>query len=146
MIPSISMYFSNNSIKHRIESQRQIEFFGPSVTHSWATEPRWGRSAAMVKRRTLGQNNSLSPSPAHLSRTTSTLSRIKCERYIFIKKCVRSFIHWSSSLCLNMFWLYLYMHMYAAIQQDAVSVFYNSSWLGCKFLLVANTCGFLYSP
>ena len=30
----------------------------------------------------------------HLSHTTetSTLSRIKCERYIFIKKCVYSFI------------------------------------------------------
>ena len=47
----------------------------------------------MVARRTLGQNNSLSPSPTHLSHTRNiTFSRIKCERYIFIKQCVRSFI------------------------------------------------------
>ena len=71
----------------------QTKGFGPSATHSWATQPRWERSAAMVTRRTLGQNNSLSPSPTHLSHTTNIiLSRIKCERYIFIKKCVRSFI------------------------------------------------------
>ena len=48
----------------RIESQRQTGGFGPSVTHGWATQPRWGGSAAIVTRRTLGQNNSLSPSPA----------------------------------------------------------------------------------
>ena len=41
----------------------------------------------------LAQYNSLSPSPTHLSHTTNiTLSRIKYERYIFIKKCVCSFI------------------------------------------------------
>ena len=55
-------------------------------------QPRWGRSAAMV-RRTWGQYSSLSPSPAHRSHTRNiTLSKIKCGRYIFIKKCVRSFI------------------------------------------------------
>ena len=26
---------------------------GPSTTHSWAAQPRWGRSAAIVARRTL---------------------------------------------------------------------------------------------
>ena len=37
--------------------------------------------------------SSLSLSPTHLSHTRNiTLSRIKCERYIFIKKCIRSFI------------------------------------------------------
>ena len=47
----------------------------------------------MVKRRTWGQYSSLSPSLNHLSHTTNiTLSRIKFERYIFIKKCIRSFI------------------------------------------------------
>ena len=77
------------------------------------SKPRWGRSAAMVVRRTLGQNNSLSPSPTHLLHTTNiTLLRIKCERYIFIKKCVRSFIEvrhyvWlcSAYICICM-WLY----------------------------------------
>ena len=61
----------------------------------------------------LGQYSSLSPSPAHLSHTTNiTLSRIKYERYIFIKKCVRSFIEvchycWfcSAYICICM-WLY----------------------------------------
>ena len=40
----------------------------------------------------------------HLSHTTetSTLSRIKCERYIFIMKCVRLFIE-VRKLCLIMF-------------------------------------------
>ena len=40
---------------------------------------------------------SLSPFPTHLSHITNinaftTLSRIKCERYIFLKTCVRSFV------------------------------------------------------
>ena len=38
---------------------------------------------------------------------TSTLSRIKCERYIFIKKCVRSFIE-VCHYCWLCFRLYLY--------------------------------------
>ena len=80
----------------RIESQLQTEGFGPSVTRGWATKPRWGRSAAMVERRTLGQNNSLFLSPAHFSHTTTlTLSRIKCERLYFYKEGC-SFVHWSS--------------------------------------------------
>ena len=70
----------------------QIEGLRPSLTHGWVTQPRWKRNAAMV-RRTWGQYSSLSLSPAHLSYTINiTLSRIKCERCIFIKKCVRSFI------------------------------------------------------
>ena len=65
--------------------------------NQWPTveqpQPRWGRSAAMV-RRTLGQYVAVCPR-LHLTSHTqpaSTLSRIKCERYIFIKKCIRSFI------------------------------------------------------
>ena len=57
----------------------------------------------MQKKCCYGQRNiglicgSLSPSPTHLSHTTNinpfaTLSRIKCESYIFIKKCFRLFI------------------------------------------------------
>ena len=66
------------------------EGFGPSVTHGSATQPRWGRSAAMV-RGTWGQYVAVCPRLQLTShtQTTSTLSRIKCERYIFIKKCVR---------------------------------------------------------
>ena len=55
------------------------------------------------RRRTWGQYSSLSPSPTHLSHTeTSTLLKIKCEIYIFIKKCVSSFIE-GRILCLIMF-------------------------------------------
>ena len=67
------------------------------------------------RRRTWGQYSSLSPSPTHLSHTeTSTLSKIKCERYIFIKKCVRSFIV-DRILRLIMFphiFVYVYVQMY----------------------------------
>ena len=59
------------------------------------------------RKKNFGQYSSLSPSPAHLSHTTNTsLSRIKCERYIFIKMFVRSlkFVYYVW-LC---FCLYLY--------------------------------------
>ena len=56
---------------------------GASVSTPWLLEEDMGRSPL-----------SEYMSRHHLSHTTetSTLSRIKCERYIFIKKCVRSFI------------------------------------------------------
>ena len=49
----------------------------------------------------------------HLSHTTetSTLSRIKCEGYIFIKKCVCSFIE-VRKLCLIMFPLIFVLQLY----------------------------------
>ena len=73
--------------------QLQTEGWGPSVTHGWATQPRWGETSAAMVRRILDQYSSLYPSPTHLSPTRNiTLWRIKCERYIFIKKCIRSFI------------------------------------------------------
>ena len=87
----------------------------PSVTHGWATQPRWGRSATMIARRTLGQNNSLSPSPTHLLHTiTITLSRIKCERLYFYKE-VYSFVHWSSYIMFDyvpQIFVYAYVQMY----------------------------------
>ena len=64
-----------------------------SVTHRWENQPGRERSAAMV-RRTLGQYVAVCPRLQLTSHTqpTSTLSRIKCEKYTFIKKCVRSLI------------------------------------------------------
>ena len=63
------------------------------------SDPRLSNPAKMRKkccygrRRTWDQYSSLSPSSTHLSHTWNiTLLRIKCERYIFIKKCVHSFI------------------------------------------------------
>ena len=100
---------------YRTESQRQTDGFGLSVTHGWVAQPECERSAAMV-RRTLGQYVAVC---SHLQLTshtqpTSTLSRIKCERYIFIKKCVRSFIK-VRHYCWLCFRLYLYI--YTAILQ-----------------------------
>ena len=63
----------------------------------------------------LGVNMWLSvPSPTHLSHITNinpfaTLLRIKCERYSFLKKCVRSFIifdYVSMYSCICIMWLY----------------------------------------
>ena len=80
----------------------------------WAlSDPRLRKKCCYSRRRTWGQYSSQSPSPTHLSQTTTiTLSRIKCERYIFIKKCIRSFIE-VRILCLIMsrfifvcMWLY----------------------------------------
>ena len=89
---SSSSSWSQFGTRCRIESQQQMEGFGPSVTHSWAVQLECERSAAMV--RSLGQYVAVCPRLQLTSHTqpTSTLSRIKCERYIFIKKCVCSFI------------------------------------------------------
>ena len=92
------------------ESACRLRACGPQWPTVEQPQPRWERSAAMV-RRTWVQNNCLSPSPTHLSHTTNiTLSRIKCERLYFYKE-VCSFVHWSSSLCFIMFCIYLYMYV-----------------------------------
>ena len=73
-----------------------------SRQRDWAlSDPRLSNPAKMRKkccygrRRTWGQYSSLSPSPTHLSHTTTiTLSRIKCERSYFYKE-VCSFVYWS---------------------------------------------------
>ena len=113
----------------QIESQRQTEGFGSSVTHGWAAQPECERSAAMV-RRNLGQYVAVCPRLQFTSHTqlTSTLSRIKRERYIFIKKCVRSFNE-VRLYCWQCFCLYLYM--YAAIQHIHIQILYlciNRIW------------------
>ena len=89
-----------------------------SRQRAWAlSDPRLSNPAKMRKkccygrRRTWGQYSSLFPSPAHLSHTRNiTLSRIKRERLYFYK-IVYSFVHWSSSLCLIMFRIYLYIYI-----------------------------------
>ena len=75
----------------RISSRQRA--CGPQWPMVEQTQPRWGRSAAIVVRRILGQNNSLSPSSTHLPHTTNiTRSRIKCERLYFYKE-ICSFVH-----------------------------------------------------
>ena len=60
----------------------------------------------------LGVNIAVYPRLQHISHTqsTPTLSRIKCEGYIFIKKYVRSFIE-VRILCLIMF-LHIFVYVY----------------------------------
>ena len=106
----------------------------------WApSDPRLRNQAKMRKkccyvwRRTWGQYSSLTPSQAHLSHTTSTLLRIKCERDIFYEE-VCSFVHRSSSLCLIMLRIYLYMYTYSCIMAIQHEYFvFNSYFLVCIY-------------
>ena len=105
---------------------------------AWAlSEPRLSSPGRMRKKCCYGQKNvgsicsSLSPSPTHLSHTRIiTLSRIKCERYIFIKKWVRSFIevviivHYVSAyicICVRTVVLWIY-------NTRKLRVVWNKSW------------------
>ena len=93
------LQFSSYRSCPRWENQLQTEGLG-------SQDPGW---AAQRKKCCYGREKNvgsicccLSPSPTHLSHITNinpfaTLSWIKCERYIFLKKCVRS------SLLLTMF-------------------------------------------
>ena len=118
--PTRSRWVSNNYITRRRLGGSQFEFSSScswsqlgtrcqreNQLADWGlaapTDPRLSSPARMRKKCCYGQRNfgsiccSLSPSPTHLSHITNfnpfaTLSRIKCEKYIFIKKCVRSFI------------------------------------------------------
>ena len=85
------------------ESQRQSEGFGPSVTHGWSTPAKMRKKCCYGRRGIWGQYSSLSLSQAHLSHTNITLLRIKCERYIFIKECVRSFIEVCHYFCIYLY-------------------------------------------
>ena len=81
------------------------------------SNPRLSNPAKMRKKCCYGQKNlgqyvAVYPRLQLTSHTqpTSTTSRIKCERYIFIKKCVRSFIE-VRHYCWLCFRVYLYMYM-----------------------------------
>ena len=62
---------------------------GASVGTSWLREEDMGRRSPL--------SEYMSINLPHTTET-STLSRIKCERYIFIKKCVRSFFELNKSM------------------------------------------------
>ena len=89
-----------------------------------AAQPECLRSAAMVKG-TLGQYVAVCPRLQFTSHTqeTSTLSRIKCERYIFIKKCVRSFME-----VRHYVWLCLCMYMSTQYVLPQVSPVHRNFW------------------
>ena len=74
------------------------------MTYGWAT-PAKMRKKCCYGQKNLGQYVAVCLRLQLTSHTRNiTLSRIKCERYIFIKKCVRSFIE-VRILCLIMFLL-----------------------------------------
>ena len=88
---------------------------GPQWPTVEQPQPRWERSAAMV-RRTFGRNNgpSLSPLTSHTQETSPF--RELSVRDIFIKKYVRSFIE-VRHYCWQCFRLYLY-YEYATLRAD----------------------------
>ena len=99
---------------------------GPSVTHGWAAQPECEKSAAMV-RTTWGQYVAVHLHLTSHIQETSTLLRIKCcKRYIFIKKCVCSFIE-VRHYCWLCFHLYLYMYYE-----------YTTYWIGSFLLNFSN--------
>ena len=108
----------------RIENQLQTKGFAA------LSDPRLSNPAKMRKKCCYGQKNlsqyrSLSLSPTHLSHTTNmTLSRIKCEIYIFIKKCVRSFID-VRKLCLIMFPLVFVLRLYNNLETEIKQLIIN---------------------
>ena len=143
--PTGSRWMSNNYISR---CRRRLESVGVRVAvpvgdkiPEWEPGPDRGLGSSgptveqpsrMRKKCCCGQRNlgsicgSLSPSPTHLSHITNinpfaTLSRIKCEVYIFIKKRVRSFL-WISSVCWRCFRVYLYKETIAAI-----TIFYRNT-------------------
>ncbi len=78
------------------------------------SDPQLSSPARTRKKCCYGQNNfwsicsSLSPSPTHLSHTTNInpFENKVCDVYLYKEVC--SFIHWSSSVYLIMFRIYLY--------------------------------------
>ena len=112
----LGLVSSSCSWRTRCQRENQLADWGLAVL----SDPRLSSPARRQKKCCYGQKNlgsicsSLSPSPAHLSHTTNinpftTLLRIKCERYIFIKMCVRSFIE-VCHYCWLCFRVYLYMY------------------------------------
>ena len=101
-------------------SQRQTEGFGPSVTHGWTAQAKMRKKCCYDRKKNLGWCCSLSLLPTHLSHAINiTLSRIKCERYIFYKE-VYSFVHWSSYIMFDYVSAYIcitaiqYFHVFVA--------------------------------
>ena len=87
------LQFSCSRSCPRSENQLQTEGLGPQDPGCAAQQ---NEEEVLLESEELGVNMWQSvPSPTHLSHITNinpfaTLSRIKCERYIFLKKCVRS--------------------------------------------------------
>ena len=90
------------------------------------------RKKCCYGQKNLGQNDSLSLSPAHLSHTTNiTLSRIKCERLYFYKE-VCLLVHWSLYImfdyvsALFVLWLWVYNNKTTSLwNQRTIHIFWQ---------------------
>ena len=105
--------------KVRVMESLQTDGCGPQWPPVEQPQPRCGRSAKWIledntacygQDKKLGQYSSLSLSP-HTE--TSTLSRIKCERYIFLKTSV--FV--CSLNFVNFVWLCFCLYLYVGLRQ-----------------------------
>ena len=83
---------------------------GPQWLTVEQPEPRWGRSAAMV-RRTLGQNNSpsLSPLTSHTQLTSTLFENKMWEIYFYKEVC--SFVHWISYIMFDYVSAYICIYL-----------------------------------
>ena len=98
----VSCSWSQLGTRCQIESQRQTEGFGPSVTHGWATPAKMNAGSIC---------SSLSPSPTHLSHTININPFENKVWEIYFYKEVCSFVHWSRHYCWLCFRIYLYMYV-----------------------------------
>ena len=98
--------WSQSGTRCQRENSLQIEGFAA------LSDPRLSNLAKMRKKY-CWVNIAVCPRLQLISHTqpTSTLSRIKCERYIFIKKCIHLFIE-VRILCLIMFLLIFVLWLY----------------------------------
>ena len=104
----------------------QSEGCGPQRPPVEQPRPRCRRSAATARRKNwvnIAVCLCLHPSLTY-HRNINPFENKVWEIHIFIKKCVRSFIHWSSSLSLLIF-IFVY-----AIQQYDKKIIYFRFWLG----------------
>ena len=100
---NISRFVSSRRQECQSENRLQTEGFGLSMTHGWATQAKMRKKCCYGQEKNLGQYSSLSLSPL-ISHTQQniTLSKIKCERFIFVERSV--FVRLlKSSLLLTMF-------------------------------------------
>ena len=87
------------------ESACRLRAFRPSVTPNWATQAKMRKKCCYGREKNLGQYSSLSLSPltSHTQQNI-TLSKIKCERFIF-------FLMYSSVIEVVHYWLMMFPHI-----------------------------------
>ena len=92
-----------SQLETRCQRENQLADWGlAALSDSRLSNPaKMRKKCCYCWRRTWDQYSSLSPSPAHLTHTTTiTLWRIKCKRLYFYKE-VCSFVHWSSCITVD---------------------------------------------